>query len=138
MNGILDSTHPRDEYCIQVKKVYCANRTQRVETRYHNPHPRTELAPKRPNATQKALETHSLTTHSLLLFEDNPLTHRIYHLTEELGRMSTGEANLLGEIIRQQIQQLPIPLLVQQRLVDKLRVCVTLAALGNGEVKVQG
>lgn len=52
--------------------------------------------------------------------------------------MSTGKANLLGEIIRQQIQQLPIPLLVQQRLVDKLRVCVTLAALGNGEVKVQG
>lgn len=122
-----------------MKNVYCANRTQRVKTRYHNPHPHTELAPKRPNATQEALETHthSLTTPSLLLFEDNPLTHRIHHLTEELSRMSTGKADLLGEIIRQQIQQLPIPLLVQQRLVDKLGICVALAALGNRKMEMQ-
>ena len=52
--------------------------------------------------------------------------------------MSTREANLLGEIIRQQIQQLPIPLLVQQRLIDELRIRIALAALGNSKMEVQG
>jgi hypothetical protein len=51
--------------------------------------------------------------------------------------VTTREANLLSQVIRQQVQQIPIPLLIQQRLVDELGIRVALAALGDGEVEMQ-
>lgn len=50
--------------------------------------------------------------------------------------MSTRETNLLSKIVRQQIKQIFIPLLIQQRLVDELCIRVALAALGDSEVEV--
>jgi hypothetical protein len=52
--------------------------------------------------------------------------------------MTPGEANLLGQVIRQQIHQIPVSLVVQQRLVEELGVGVGLAGVGDGEVEVQG
>lgn len=51
--------------------------------------------------------------------------------------MRPRETNLLCQIIRQQIQQVPIPLLVQEGLINKFRVGVALACIGDGEVEVQ-
>jgi hypothetical protein len=51
--------------------------------------------------------------------------------------MTPGEANLLGQVIRQQIHQIPVSLVVQQRLVEELGVGVGLAGVGDGEVEVQ-
>lgn len=47
------------------------------------------------------------------------------------------EANLLGEIVGQQVEQILVPLLVQQRLVEELGVGIALSGLGDGEVEVQ-
>ena len=52
--------------------------------------------------------------------------------------MAPREANLLGQIVRQEIQQILVSLLVQQRLVDEFCVGVGLAGVGDGEVEVQG
>lgn len=51
--------------------------------------------------------------------------------------MPAWEANLLCQIVGQQIEQVLVALLVEQRLVDEFRVCVGLAGRGDGEVEVQ-
>lgn len=109
------------------------------------------ITPRRPNLTyaaspnnpaQTRIPSRPLThpqdkTPLLLILQHNPLTHTIHNLPKKLGRMAPGKTNLLCEIIGQKIQQLAIPLLIQQRLVEELGIGIAFAALGDREVEVQ-
>lgn len=95
------------------------------------------VTPKRhtPGRLAQPHYTHQ-TDNLLFVLENDPFTHRIHNFGEKLGRMTSWEADLLGQIIRQKVQKVFVPLLVQQWLVDEFCISVAFAALGDGEVEV--
>ena len=94
--------------------------------------------------TRSQLYLHS----SSILLDNNLLRHTIHHPRIKLDRMIPGKTNLLGQVIRQQIHQIPIPVRVQQRLVRELGLLVRqtrgslrvgdAGVVGDGEVEVEG
>jgi hypothetical protein len=85
---------------------------------------------------QKTAQTERV--HSTLLFlNNNLLGHRVYNLGIKFGRLRSRKANLLCQIIRQKFNEFPIPLLIQERVVDELGFLIGLAACSNCKVEVE-
>lgn len=100
--------------------------------------PRT-LQPHNPQTPLISLPYQAVSPHaSPLLLNNNPLGHTIDDLGIKLGGAAAREADLLRQVIRQDLQQISIVLLVQQRRVRELGVLVAAAADGSAVVAAAG
>lgn len=61
---------------------------------------------------------------SFLIINNNASSHTVHDLGVEFDSMITRETNLLGEVIRQDIDETTIAVLVEERLVCELGVFV--------------
>lgn len=76
-----------------------------------------------PSLLHRPLLLHRLDT-LLGIHNLHPLRHTINHTTVKLGGIITREANLLGQVIRQDIQKPAITVLIKMRRVGELCVLV--------------
>ena len=60
----------------------------------------------------------------LLVFQNDPLTHRINNFTIKLCRLPSREANFLGKIVWQQIKELFVALFIKQWLINEFRILI--------------
>ena len=112
------------------------------------PHRTTKGRPQNKNTpgTSRCPHLH-FTSPTLLLIHDDLLRHTLPDLTIELDGMGTREADLLGQVVRQEVEQSGVPVRVEERFVGEFGVLVRRARgglrgrggglVGDGEVEVE-